>query len=100
MRCCNRCKRPVAITEASRFRTHVYATDLGPFMYLGLWECRCQNTLSVVLWQDEECSLAEAEEIAAEGAAAELHKLEEAPLDRATYRPFFSLTHELADRGL
>lgn len=100
MRRCSCCQRPLAITEASRPRTHVYEACGVQFMYLLLLECRCGNTMALVLWQDEECTAAELEEDATEAAAADVYALEEAPLDRATYRPFFSLTHELADRGL
>ncbi len=100
MRRCNCCKRPVSITEASRPRTHVYEACGVQFMYVLMLECTCQNTLSFVLWQDAECTAAELEEDAAEAAGAALYERDEAPLDRATYRPFFSLTHELASRGL
>lgn len=102
MRVCSCCGRGVDLTEASRPRSVVYADSLDapPFMYLLIFECRCQNTMSLVLWQNEECTAEELGCDAHEQAGAEQYEREEAPLDRATYRPFFSLTHELAERGL
>lgn len=102
MRRCNCCQRLVEITEASRFRTVLYGAHLpgGAFMYLGMWECRCQNTMSVVLWQDEQCCLDEAAEIEAEAEAAAVYQRDEEPINQACARSFFSLTHELASRGL
>lgn len=99
---CNCCARPVdATAPGARFRTVVYADKDGtPFMYLAQWECRCQNTLSVVLWQDEECSLEEHAQIEAEAALAAEYERAEGPYNRAVTRGFFSLTHELASRGL
>lgn len=100
MRCS--CGRQTKLDEASRPRAHVYTDPVTgePFMYLLHFECCCGSTCSAVLWQDEECTAAELEEDAAEAAGAALYARDEAPLDRATYRPFFSLTHELASRGL
>jgi hypothetical protein len=69
-------------------------------MYVAMWECRCQNTLSAVLWQDEECSLEEHEQIESEAALAAEYERDEGPYNRAVERGFFSLTHELASRGL
>lgn len=49
MKLCNVCSRPVAITPASRVRPMIY-----PHCYLLLFECECQNTLSVVIWESPE----------------------------------------------
>lgn len=100
MRCW--CRRETKLDEASRPRTHVYVDPASsePFMHLLHFECGCGTTHSLVLWQDEASA---AEELACaehEQRGAELYQRDEAPLDRATYRPFFSLTHELAERGL
>lgn len=61
-----------------------------------LVNCRCGSTCSAVLWQCDDFVAAELDE----DEAIRLYERDEAPLDRATYRPFFSLTHELAERGL
>jgi len=100
MRC--HCGREIKLDEASRPRTHVYEdpTTGEPFMYLLNFECGCGTTRSLVLYQDAECTAAELEEDAAEAAGAALYERDEAPLDRATHRGFFSLTHELAELGL
>lgn len=100
MRCS--CGREPKLDEPSRPRAHVYADPLSgePFMYLLHFECRCKSTCSLVLWQDAEATAEELAFCAHEQQGAELHQREEAPLDRAAYRPFFSLTHELASRGL
>lgn len=99
---CNCCARAVDITEASRFRTVTYRDPQteAPFMYVAMWECRCQNTLSAVLWQDEECSLEEHAQIEAEVALAAEYEREEGPYNAAVHRSFFETTHELASRGL
>jgi hypothetical protein len=99
---CNCCARALDVTAPeARFRTVVYADRDGePFMYLALWECRCQNTLSAVLWQDVECSLEEHTQIEAEVALAAEYERTEGPYNRAVERGFFSLTHELAELGL
>jgi hypothetical protein len=102
MRECSCCRRLVSITERSRFRSVVYAdpdTDV-PYLYAALFECSCQNTLSIVLWQDEELAAEEHADFVHEQEGAALYERDEAPLDRAAYRGFFSLTHELAARGL
>lgn len=59
MKLCKCCGRPVAITPASRVRpmitTHLYAL---------LFECFCQNTLCVVIWEapeDEESAETDAD---------------------------------------
>jgi hypothetical protein len=99
---CNCCARPVAITEASRFRTVVYRDPRSdaPYLYLAMFECLCQNTLAVVLWEDEATALESHEADVAEAARAAAYERDEAPYDRAVSRGFFSLTHELASRGL
>lgn len=97
--CCS-CGRETKLDEVSRPRTHLYEANGAPFMYLLHFECSCGSTMSHPLWQDEEST---AEELAAaehEQAGAELYERDETPLDRAAFRPFFSLTHELASRGL
>lgn len=92
MRACSCCGKPVTITEQSRFRTVVYEDNGEPCIYLGMFECSCQSTLSVVLWQDEQASLDEhRDRIEAEEAAE---------LDRAAARPFFSTALELVELGL
>ncbi len=97
------CGRETQLDEAARPRTHVYADPKTgePCMYLLMFECGgCATTRSFALWQDAEATADELAECAHEQAGAELYERDEAPLDRATYRPFFSLTHELAERGL
>ena len=100
MRCS--CGRETKLDEASRPRAHVYSDPITgtPFMYLLHFECSCLSTCSVVLWQDEEATAEELAFAAHEQQGAAVYEREEAPLDRATYRSFFSLTHELAERGL
>lgn len=100
MRCW--CGRETKLDEASRPRAHAYSDPVTnkPFMYLLTFECGCGTTRSHVLWQDEECAAEELANDEHEAAGARLYERDEAPFDRATYRPFFSLTHELADRGL
>ncbi len=100
MRCS--CGREAKLDEASRPRAHVYSDPITgePFMYLLHFECTCKSTCSAVLWQDEEATAEELAFAAHEQRGAAVYEREEAPLDRATYRPFFSLTHELASRGL
>jgi hypothetical protein len=102
MRRCNCCQRLVEITERSRFRTQLYADEEtgAVFMYLAMWECACQNTLSAVLWQDEECAAEEHAEFVHEQQGAADYERDEEPLNIAAHRGFFSLTHELASRGL
>ncbi len=96
------CGRETQLDAAARPRTHVYEDPAAaaPYMYLLMFECRCGTTRSLALWQDEECTAEELANCAHEQAGAEIYEREEAPADRATYRPFFSLTHELAERGL
>jgi hypothetical protein len=97
---CSCCQQETSITPESRPRSVVYDIDGVPFMYLLMFECRCQSTLSAVLWQDEECTAEELACCAHEAAGAELYKRVDLPIDQATYRGFFSLTHEFAERGL
>lgn len=100
-RFCPVCKAPVAPRPEGNPKGVAYALEDGtPIMLLVLYECRCGSHQSCVIWQDEECTAAELEEEAAEAEAAKLYRLEEAPIDRACERTFFSLTHELAARGL
>lgn len=96
------CGRETKLDEVSRPRTHVYSDqDSGePFMYLLFAECGCGTTRTFALWQNEECAAEEFAHAEHEQQGAERYASDEAPLDRATYRPFFSLTHELAERGL
>lgn len=71
--------------------------QIESFAYLVYFDCQgCRSTMAVVLWQDEEMALAEHEE----RLAAEQYEAEQAPLDRAATRPFFSIAHELAELGL
>ena len=58
MKTCNCCHAPVAITLASRVRPMIY-----PHCYLLIWECACQNTLSLVIWEapDDEADAEEME---------------------------------------
>jgi hypothetical protein len=102
MRTCPCCRRVVAIGPESNPRPAVYADseEQGPFMYLLMFECVCKTTLSFCMWQNEECAAEELEFAAHEEAGAALHQRDEAPLERASYRPFFSLTHEFAELGL
>jgi hypothetical protein len=99
---CNCCARPVEITEASRLRTVVYADPhtKAPYLYLALFECPCQNTLSVVLWEDEQSALDAYRDELREAAARRSDQRAEGPYDAAVHRGFFTLTHELAERGL
>lgn len=94
---CLKCSAPISPRPEGNPKGVAYAEPDGtPVMLTVLYECRCGSHQSVVLWQDEGCALDDFEE----AAAADLYERDEAPLDRATYRPFFSLTHELAERGL
>jgi hypothetical protein len=100
---CNCCARPVdtSLPEA-RLRTVVYSDPRtgAPYLYAALWECRCQNTLAAVLWEDEESALDSHAAGQAEAAVAVDYEHAEGPYDAAVHRGFFSLTHELASRGL
>ena len=94
---CLKCSEPVSPRAAGNPVGITYTNADGtPYLYTVLFECGCGSHQSCILWCDEEF----AEEDFAEAAAADLYEREEAPLDRAFARPFFSLTHELSELGL
>lgn len=87
---CSCRKRPVVNAKT------VVGTFVTDDVHALLVNCSCGSTCSAILWQCDDFVAAELEE----DEAALQYDREELPLDRATYRPFFSLTHELAERGL